>query len=63
MHYPLVARVVEATCREFGVVYLEHRTFGAGIASHYRLLRRLGRPVAAIDMASAALLPEPMLHN
>ena len=47
VHYPLVARVVEDTCREFGVTYREHRTFGAGIASHYRLLRRLGRSAAA----------------
>jgi linoleoyl-CoA desaturase len=48
VHYPLVARVVEATCREYGVTYREHRTFGAGIASHYRLLRRLGRPVTHV---------------
>ncbi len=47
VHYPLVARVVEDTCREFGVTYREHRTFGAGIASHYRLLRRLGRSASA----------------
>ncbi|KRE84657.1 linoleoyl-CoA desaturase [Rhodanobacter sp. Soil772] len=47
VHYPLVARVVEDTCREFGVTYREHRTFGAGIASHYRLLRRLGQSAAA----------------
>ncbi len=43
VHYPMVARVVEHTCREFGVTYREHRTFGAGIASHYRWLRALGR--------------------
>lgn len=48
VHYPLVARVVEATCREFAVPYLEHRTFGAGLASHYRWLRQLGRPVPAL---------------
>jgi linoleoyl-CoA desaturase len=47
VHYPLVARVVEDTCREFGVTYREHRTFGAGIASHYRLLRRLGSSASA----------------
>lgn len=47
VHYPLVARVVEDTCREFGVTYREHRTFGAGIASHYRWLRRLGQPEPA----------------
>ena len=60
VHYPMVARVVEDACREFGVTYLEHRTFGAGIASHYRLLRRLGRPDVATGTISALLLPEPM---
>jgi linoleoyl-CoA desaturase len=56
VHYPLVARVVEATCREYGVTYREHRTFGAGIASHYRLLRRLGMStaIAAVVPALAA---------
>jgi linoleoyl-CoA desaturase len=53
----MVARVVEETCREFGVTYREHRTFAAGIASHYRLLRALGRPethaVAALTVAPA----------
>lgn len=42
VHYRDVARVVEATCAEFGVPYHAHRTFGAGLASHYRWLRRLG---------------------
>lgn len=53
VHYPLVARVVEDTCREFGVTYREHRSFGAGIASHYRLLRRLGRSASASMPAPA----------
>lgn len=53
VHYPLVARVVEDTCREFGVTYREHRSFGAGIASHYRLLRRLGRSASTSMPAPA----------
>ena len=59
VHYPLVARVVEAACREYGVTYREHRTFGAGIASHYRLLRQLGRPVANVVtvLTTAPALP------
>ena len=44
VHYPAIAKVVEATCREFGVNYAENRSFGAGIASHYRWLRCMGRP-------------------
>ena len=62
VHYPAVARVVEQTCREFGVPYREHRSFGAGIASHYRWLRRLGMPVAARAVA-AAPAAEPLLHG
>ena len=45
VHYPAISCVVKDTCREFGVAYLEHPTFAAGIASHYRWLRQLGRPV------------------
>jgi linoleoyl-CoA desaturase len=56
VHYPAVARVVEDACREFGVTYREHRTFAAGIASHYRWLRRLGQPVIV-----AASVPLPVL--
>lgn len=49
VHYPAVAKVVETTCREFGVPYHAHRTFFAGIASHYRWLRRLGAAVPAVS--------------
>jgi linoleoyl-CoA desaturase len=47
VNYPALSRLVEETCREFGVRYAVHRSFWAGIVSHYRWLRRLGRPVAA----------------
>jgi linoleoyl-CoA desaturase len=58
VHYPAVARVVEETCREFGVTYLEHRTFAAGIASHYRWLRQLGQPAKDLPTPMATLLPQ-----
>ena len=47
VHYPALSRVVEQTCRDFGVRYAEHRTLGAALASHFRWLRRMGRPEAA----------------
>lgn len=47
VHYPALSHVVESTCREFGVPYVEHTSFRAGIASHYRWLRRMGRPDAS----------------
>jgi len=46
VNYPAMSKVVEETCREFGVNYQEHRTFRAGLGSHYRWLRRMGRPSA-----------------
>ena len=47
VHYPALSGLVEDTCREFGIEYTVHRTFWAGIASHFRWLRRMGQPDAA----------------
>ncbi len=44
INYPAISSTVEATCREFGVKYVEHSTFGAGLASHFRWLRKMGQP-------------------
>jgi len=46
VNYPALSRLVEETCREFGVRYAVHRSVWAGVVSHYRWLRRLGRPVS-----------------
>ena len=43
IHYPALARIIEKTCGEFGVKYNEHPTFWAGLKSHYRWLRTMGR--------------------
>lgn len=47
VNYPAISRVVEATCRDFGIPYLQHTSFRAGIASHFRWLRRMGKPGAS----------------
>ena len=44
IHYPALSRIVESVCTEFGVRYSAHRSFLAGVISHFRWLRRLGRP-------------------
>lgn len=46
VNYPVIAPVVEQTCRDFGLPYRAHRSFRAGVASHYRWLKRLARPDA-----------------
>jgi linoleoyl-CoA desaturase len=47
VHYPALSKIVEATCRDHGVKYSAHPTLWAGIASHYRWLRRMGQPATA----------------
>jgi linoleoyl-CoA desaturase len=44
VNYPAVSQLVEQTCRDFGVRYREHRSFRAGLLSHFRWLRRMGTP-------------------
>ncbi|MBI3863354.1 MAG: acyl-CoA desaturase [Planctomycetia bacterium] len=44
IHYGVIAPLVEATCREFGVRYTAHATLQAGIHSHFRWLRQMGLP-------------------
>jgi linoleoyl-CoA desaturase len=46
VNYPAISRLVEDTCREFGVRYIENPTLGAAIASHFRWLRRMGEAPA-----------------
>jgi linoleoyl-CoA desaturase len=45
IHYRKVSRVVEKACKEFGISYNYHKSFVAGVASHYRWLRQMGQPV------------------
>ena len=50
VNYPALSKLVEATCREFGVKYTDQPTLRAGLASHFRWLRRMGSadsPLAA----------------
>lgn len=47
VNYPAISKLVELTCREYGVKYREHISFRAGLVSHFRWLRRMGAPAEA----------------
>jgi linoleoyl-CoA desaturase len=47
VHYPAISKLVEETCRDFGVKYGEHSSFRAGLSSHFRWLRRMGAHTAS----------------
>lgn len=42
VHYPAIAEITKATAEEFGVPYLENKTFGEALRSHISVLRRFG---------------------
>ena len=50
VNFPHLSKTVEETCREFGVRFTEHESFRSGVASHFRWLRRMGRPEALPDV-------------
>lgn len=47
IHYPHIAEIVRETAEEYGVPYLENRTFYGAVASHFAFLYQLGKPVPA----------------
>jgi len=47
IHYPALCKVVEETCREFGVRYTAQPSLFTAIAAHYRWLVIMGRPLSA----------------
>jgi linoleoyl-CoA desaturase len=47
VHYPALSRIVGEVSAEFGVAYHVNATFRRAVASHFRWLRRMGRPVAS----------------
>ncbi len=43
VHYPAISRIVKETCQKFNIPYNEFRTMSGAIASHFRMMRELGR--------------------
>ena len=52
IHYPALSKIVEETCLEYGVKYQVHPSFWAGVVSHYRWLKRMGRPESVSSAAA-----------
>lgn len=43
VHYPAISEIVKETAKEFNIPYLENKTFGSALASHFRYLKQIGR--------------------
>jgi len=48
VHYPQIAEIVKETAGEFGVPYLENKTFMGAVNSHFSFLYQLGKRAPAI---------------
>jgi len=44
VHYPRIADIVQTASAEFGVRYTAHEGLFRAVSSHWRWLRRMGRP-------------------
>jgi linoleoyl-CoA desaturase len=42
VHYPVISDIVKKTADEFGVPYLENKTFFTAMRSHYKMLKHFG---------------------
>lgn len=59
LHYPAISQVVKQTCADYGVRYAAHETLRGGVASHFRWLRRMGRPEVEQEFQPATLHAAP----
>jgi linoleoyl-CoA desaturase len=44
VHYPAISTIVKSTSEEFGIPYLENKTFLNAVNSHIKTMKALGRP-------------------
>jgi linoleoyl-CoA desaturase len=48
IHYPALSRILEKVTKEFGITYHYYETFFEAVYSHYKVLKRFGRPAEAL---------------
>jgi len=53
VHYPAISGIVQKTCEEFNLPYNTYPTMGESIASHFRMMKKLGEKPSA-DQISVA---------
>jgi len=52
VHYPAISRIVREECKKFGLPYHRYEWMWQAIASHYRVMRQLGRPLPVLVNAN-----------
>ncbi len=52
VHYPEISKIVMAKCKEFNLPYNQYPTMSEAVASHFRVMRQLGKKPAALLIAT-----------
>jgi linoleoyl-CoA desaturase len=45
VHYPRISRIVKETCNKHNIPYNEYSTMSAAVASHFRMMKTLGKEI------------------
>lgn len=64
IHYPAIGKIVKATAAEFNLPYIESPTFSSALASHYRMLRKLGKEAYLVQegLATSTCILNPKIE-
>jgi linoleoyl-CoA desaturase len=54
VHYPAISKIVMAKCAEFNLPYNQYPTMFGALASHFRVMKYLGKKPEAMALANAA---------
>ncbi len=56
IHYTNISHIVRETAHEFNLPYIENKTFGSALVSHYKMLKRFGKDDYAIHKKELKLV-------
>ena len=54
VHYPAISKIVQQKCSEYNLPYNQYSTFTEALASHFRVMRQLGKRPAVLQQQVAA---------
>jgi linoleoyl-CoA desaturase len=54
VHYPEISKIVQEKCREFNLPYNQYKTMGEALASHFRVMKSLGKKPVAVEIEALA---------
>ena len=52
VHYPAISKIVEEKCKEFNLPYNHYPTLFKAVASHFRVMKQLGKKPADLGVAA-----------